>query len=127
VGIKLGHVVGAAGDSLDVEVSMEAAPAVVWDAMIIPTGEGATSVLSKSGHALEFLKDQYRHCKPILLVGDSNALLGEAGIPAELVTGGEDPGLLLFDAGQMDAAVDAFVGALTKHRHFDRETDPPRV
>jgi catalase len=127
VGIKLGHVVGAAGDSLDVEVSMEAAPAVVWDALIIPAGENVTSVLSKSGHALEFLKDQYRHCKPILLMGDTHALLGEAGIPPELETGEEDPGLLLFDKGQMDAAVDAFVGALTKHRHFERETDPPRV
>jgi catalase len=127
VGIKLGHVVGASGDSLDVEVSMEAAPAVVWDAMIIPAGEGTTSVLSRSGHALEFLKDQYRHCKPILLMGDSNALLEKAGIPGELASGEEDPGLLLFDEGQMDAAVDAFVGALTKHRHLDRETDPPRV
>jgi len=60
-------------------------------------------------------------------MGDSNALLEEAGIPAELATGEEDPGLLLFDEGQTDAAVDALVGALTKHRHFDRETDPPRV
>jgi catalase len=127
VGIKLGRVVGAAGDSLDVEVSMEAAPAVVWDALIIPAGESVTSVLSESGHALEFLKDQYRHCKPILLMGDTHALLGEAGIPSELATGEEDPGLLLFDEGQMDAALDAFVGALTKHRHFERETDPPRV
>jgi catalase len=127
VGIKLGHVFGAAGDSLDIEVSMEAAPAVVWDALIIPAGENVTSVLSESGHALEFLKDQYRHCKPILLMGDAHALLGEAGIPPELETGEEDPGLLLFDEGQMDAAVDAFVGALTKHRHFERETDPPRV
>jgi catalase len=127
VGIKLGQVVGAAGDSLDVEVSMEAAPAVVWDALIVPPGENVTSVLSQSGHALEFLKDQYRHCKPILLMGDIHVLLAEAGIPTELATGEEDPGLLLFDEGQMDAAVDAFVGALTKHRHFERETDPPRV
>jgi catalase len=127
VGIKLGHVVGASGDSLDVEVSLEAAPAVVWDALIIPAGQNVTSALSQSGHALEFLKDQYRHCKPILLMGASNALLSEAGIPAELTTGEEDPGLLLFDEGQTDAATDAFVVALTKHRHFERETDPPRV
>ena len=127
VGIKLGQVTGAAGDSLDVEVSMEAAPSVTWDALIIPAGDAATAALSESGHALEFLKDQYRHCKPILLMGGSSALLEEAGIPAELSTGEEDPGLLMFEVGQMDAAVDAFVGALTRHRHFERETDPPRV
>ena len=31
---------------------------------------------SSSGHALEFLKDQYRHCKPILLMGAAQTLLG---------------------------------------------------
>ncbi|HEV7446847.1 MAG TPA: catalase [Steroidobacteraceae bacterium] len=127
VGIKLGQIVGAAGDSLDVEVSMEAAPAVLWDALIIPAGDTCTATLAESGHALEFLKDQYRHCKPILLMGASSELLSEAGIPPQLTTGEEDPGLLLFDEGQVDAAVDAFVGALTKHRQFERETDPPLV
>jgi catalase len=127
VGIKLGQVTGAAGDSLDVEVSMEAAPSVIWDALIIPAGEGAKSVLSQSGHALEFLKDQYRHCKPILLIGDSRALLDAAGVPPELASGENDPGLLLFEENQIDAALDSFVSALTRHRHFERETDPPRV
>jgi catalase len=127
VGIRLGQVAGSAGDSLDVEVSMEAAPSVLWDALIVPAGEPATAALSESGHALEFLKDQYRHCKPILLMGSSNGLLHEAGIPRQLLTGEEDPGLLEFDADQVDAAVDAFIGALSKHRHFERETDPPRI
>ena len=127
VGIKLGQVTGAAGDSLDVEVSMEAAPSVIWDALIIPAGEGTKSVLSQSGHALEFLKDQYRHCKPILLVGDSRALLDAAGVPPELASGENDSGLLLFEENQIDAALDSFVSALTQHRHFERETDPPRV
>jgi catalase len=127
VGIKLGQVTGAAGDSLDVEVSMEVAPSVIWDALIIPAGEGAKSVLSQSGHALEFLKDQYRHCKPILLIGDSRALLDAAGVPPELASGENDPGLLLFEENQIDAALDSFVSALTQHRHFERETDPPRV
>ena len=106
---------------------MEAAPAVLWDALIIPAGDTCTATLAESGHALEFLKDQYRHCKPILLMGAGSALLSEAGIPPELITGEEDPGLLVFDEGQLDAAVDAFVGALTKHRQFERETDPPLV
>ena len=29
----------------------------------------------QSGHAMEFLKDQYRHCKTILLIGAAAALL----------------------------------------------------
>jgi catalase len=127
VGIKLGHVDGASGTALDIEVSMEAAPAVVWDGLIIPGGEGATHELANSGHALEFLKDQYRHCKPILLVGAAQELLEKAGIPEVLDSGEPDPGLLQSDDGRTETAVKTFIDALTQHRHFERETNPPRV
>jgi len=127
VAVKLGKVQTANGDALDVEISMETAPAVVWDAMVVPDGEASVETLSKRGHALEFLKDQYRHCKPILLVGAAQSLLDAAGIPPQLPSGAPDAGLLLFDADALDAAVPAFVDALTKHRHFERESDPPRV
>ena len=75
VGIKLGQVQSASGDPIEVEVSMETAPSVVWDAMIVPDGEAAADALAQSGHALEFLKDQYRHCKPILLMGAARVLV----------------------------------------------------
>jgi catalase len=127
VGIKLGRVESTGGDPLEIEVSMEAAPAVVWDAMVVADGEGAAEMLAQSGHAIEFLKDQYRHCKPILLMGASAALLGEANIPAALPSGDPDPGLLQFAARDSEAAIAAFVDALAKHRHFARETDPPTV
>jgi catalase len=106
---------------LEVEVSMETAPAVVWDALVVP--DGAAKALSTNGHALEFLKDQYRHCKPILLLGDAGTLLGAAGIPKDP----PDAGLLLYANKAIDAAVKSFVAALTQHRHFERETDPPRI
>jgi catalase len=126
VGIKLGQV-GSDADAVEVEVSMEAAPSALWDAVIVPGGEQAAEVLSQSGHALEFLKDQYRHCKPMLLLGAADSLLGAAGIPSALESGEADPGLLQFDAAEREAAVSAFIGALAVHRHFARETDPPRV
>jgi catalase len=127
VGVKLGQVESAGGEALAIEVSMETAPSVVWDALIVPDGEDACAALSESGHAKEFLKDQYRHCKPILLLGASGMLLEAAGIPAELPDGEADPGLLQFASDQTEAAVTAFIAALAKHRHFERETDPPRV
>jgi len=120
VGVKLGQVESSTGEALDIEISMEAAPSAVWDALVIPGGDGAAAELSKSGHALEFLKDQYRHCKPILLMGAAVSLLAVAGIPDE-----EDPGLLR--AGDDETDISPFIDALAKHRHFERETDPPRV
>jgi catalase len=127
IGVKLGQVTSVSGEPLDVEISLETAPAVVWDAMIVPDGQDAVDELSARGHALEFLKDQYRHCKPILLMGAARALLQAAGIPAKLSSGETDVGLLQFDGKKSDAAMPAFIAALTKHRNFARETDPPRV
>jgi catalase len=127
VGITLGRAQSATSDPLEIEVSMEAAPAALWDAMVVPDGEAAIEALSKSGHALEFLKDQYRHCKPILLLGESAALLGEVDIPPTLPSGEDDPGLLQFSAGDTGSAVEALAAALARHRAFERETDPPMV
>jgi catalase len=127
VGAKLGEVESATGAPLEIEISMETAPSVVWDAVVFPDGQAAADTLAKTGHALEFLKDQYRHCKPILLMGAASALLDAAGIPAALPSGDADPGLLQFGGDQANAAGKAFIAALTKHRHFERETDPPRI
>jgi len=127
VGIKLGEVQSSSGDPLEVEISMETAPSVVWDALIVPDGEAAALALSQSGHALEFLKDQYRHCKPILLLGAATGLLARTGIPAALPSGKADPGLLQFGGDETGTAILAFMDALAKHRHFERETDPPLV
>ncbi|MDB5926640.1 MAG: Catalase [Betaproteobacteria bacterium] len=127
VGIKMGQVRGANGDAIEVEVSMEAAPSVLWDAVVLPDGESAVDALSQSGHAIEFVKDQYRHCKPILVLGVAASLLDEAHVPSGLPSGEPDPGILQFPGDQSEAALQAFVEALTKHRHFERETDPPTV
>jgi catalase len=127
VGVKLGRVGSENGDPIEIEVSMEAAPAVVWDAMSIVDGGRSVEELANSGHAVEFLKDQYRHCKPILLIGKAERLLTKAGIPPALPSGKPDPGLLMFGSDDIDAAMRAFVDALSKHRQFERETDPPRV
>jgi catalase len=127
VGIKLGQAASTSGDPIDVEISMEAGPSVIWDAVAIPGGERATQALSASGHAMEFLKDQYRHCKPILVMGSAAALLDEAGLPEALPTGEPDPGLLKHAGDQVDEALRTFAEALTQHRHYARETDPPLV
>ena len=127
VGARLGQVDSSSGDPLDVEVSIDAGPAVVYDAVVLPGGEGAVKELSQLGHAMEFLKDQYRHCKPILALGASTQILEAAGNLTMLPEGGRDPGIVVFEEGNVKKAIAAFVDALAKHRHFERETDPPRI
>ena len=76
---------------------------------------------------MELLKDQYRHCKTILAFGASSNLLEAAGIWTTLPSGEKDPGVLHCEEGNATKAVAAFADALAKHRHFERETLPPRV
>ncbi len=127
VGPKLGTVAVTSGEPIEVEITLEAAPAALWDAIVLPDGEAAVASLSGEGHAREFMKDQYRHCKPILTLGASADLLELAGILPTLPTGERDSGVLQFPADEHDGALAAFVDALAAHRNYARETDPPRV
>ncbi len=127
VGVRLGTVGTGAGSTLGVEVTTEAAPNVLFDALVLPDGSAAEA-LARDGHVLEFVKDQYRHCKPILALGGSSMLLEMAGIRTQLACGGGvDPGVLVAAPDDVDATLDRFMVAIAKHRHFERESDPPRV
>jgi catalase len=121
----LGEVQPATGDPIEVDVSVEAAPAVLYDALVLPDGPDAVKTLRADGRTLEFIKDQYRHCKPMLIAGASQALLEACGIPTSLPNGQPDKGLIV--AADAGATADEFIAAIAKHRHFPRETDPPRV
>ena len=125
VGARLGEVT-MTGGARQVDTTVEAMPSVLWDAVVIPDGDDAVEQLGIDGRVLEFVKDQYRHCKPILAIGSATGLLQKAGVPETLVSGQADPGLLLME-GDDATGIAAFIAAIAKHRHFERETDPPRV
>jgi catalase len=125
VSTTLGSVQPRTGDEIEVDVSLEAAPAVLYDALIVPDGTEAIEALRADGRTLEFIKDQYRHCKPILVLGAGDQLLKACGIDRTLPNGQPDPGVLV--SSDPGTAANDLVTAIAKHRHFDRETDPPRV
>jgi catalase len=125
VSTTLGAVQPGTGDEIEIDVSLEAAPAVLYDALVLPNGADAVTALRGDGRTLEFIKDQYRHCKPILALGESGQLLEACGIKTTLPNGDPDTGVLL--ASDAASVIDDFVAAMAKHRHFARETDPPRV
>ena len=125
VGPMLGLVAGADGDAIEVDLGLNIAPSVLFDAVVLPGGADAVGQLQADGRALEFIKDQYRHCKPLLALGEGTGLLRACGIDEALPDGQEDRGVIV--GGTATTRVAAFLEALAKHRHFDRETDPPRV
>jgi catalase len=122
VGAKLGTVTTAEGDTLAVDVTMEAAPAVLFDAAVLPPG-GVDALLADA-HALDFVRLQYRHCKPLLVPASAQQLLQEAGVWAD---GAEDSGLVLAEDDAVDDAQEAFLAAVGRHRAWERFEDPPSV
>jgi catalase len=127
VGQHLGEVKAVGDKPLDVEVTFEATPSVMYDAVVLPPGEAANAALAKNGRVLEFLRDQYRHDKPFLVLGAGRQLVAAAGLPAALPNGEPDPGLIVADPAGLNAALAAFKTAVTRHKIYVRETDPPRV
>jgi catalase len=121
VGTKLGKVQADGGAALDVEISLEAGPSVMYDGMVVPDGAAGADALARNAHAIDFVREQYRHCKPMLVLGGGANLLAKAMIPLALPDGSSDPALLV------DGTLDAFKQALAGHRAFARETDPPMV
>ena len=114
------------GGRVEVDAGIDASPSVLFDAVVIPDGSEAAGRMSEDGRMLEFLKDQHRHCKPMLVLGSGAELLDKAGIPHRLPTDEHDPGLLL-GGDEEGTLADAFLSLLALHRQFDRESDPPRV
>jgi catalase len=127
VGSRLGKAQTADGKTLDVETTMEAGPAVLWDAVVIPEGLNAAEQLARDAHAHEFVRLQYRHCKPILVLDGGAALLKAAGVPPTLADGSPDPGLIGAETAKLDQALAAFKQALAGHRAYARDIDPPVV
>ncbi|MBH1964904.1 MAG: catalase [Comamonadaceae bacterium] len=118
---RIGIVDTADGVHLDADASMENEPGFLFDALALPEGVDGIKALSLDGHTAEFIKDQYRHCKAILVPDDAKALVEAVGVSAVLPNGDPDPGMI---SGQ---DIDAFVEAIARHRHPERETDPPMV
>jgi catalase len=119
MGPRVGPFEGVGG-ALEADVSAENEPGVLFDAFVLPGGAAGIANLRKDARFADHLKDQFRHCKPILALGDSRALLEGAGI----VVGEDEDDALVFGEAD-DATIGRFVAAIAAHRNFAREEDPP--
>jgi catalase len=122
---RIGPVDTTDGVDIQADVSLENEPGFLFDALVVPDGEGGIAALASDAHVFEFIRDQFRHCKPILALGAGVDLLRSAGLGPALEPGHLAPGLIVEASAQ--AGVKALIAGLAGHRHFERETDPPRV
>lgn len=127
VATRLGAVTNEAGEAINVDISLEAGPSVFYDGVVIPDGEISITHLLRNALALDFVREQYRHCKPILAIGDGMSLILNADIPLTLPTGEPDRTLIEANSGEVVDAMTRFERILVEHREYLRETEPPVV
>jgi catalase len=117
VGPRLVPVEGEDGETIEPDATLETMPSVLFDAVVVPDGERGATELGKLGQAAEFLKDQYRHCKAILMLGDASQTVVEG---AGILVDDKDWAIVKED-------VKEFIAAIARHRNWDRQVDPPQV
>jgi catalase len=126
IGPRLGTYEAADGECIEADASMENSAPVLFDALVLPDGAAGVRTIAADGHTMEFVTNQYRHCKTILAFGASRQLLEKAGISPTLPNGKTDNALLLLGSDDAGAA-DAFMASVARHRNRDRESDPPVI
>ena len=126
VGTHVGKIVCAGNVIVDADASLENSPSVLFDAIVLPGGPDLND-LARDAHVVEHIKDAYRHCKTILAFGDGRRFIDDAGASPTLPNGDQDPGIILAKAGDAANAADRFIEALSRHRHYERDSDPPLV
>jgi catalase len=127
IGPRLGTVSSTTSDPLTIDTSLECAPPVLWDGVVVAGGAESVAELTGIAMARDFVREQHRHCKTMLALDDGAALFDAAGIPPSLPSGDADTGIVTGTAKGRSDAVAAFAKALARHRHYERESDPPSV
>jgi catalase len=109
----LGDLRGAGGGSVTVDNLIVTMPSVVFDAVYVPGGAASISGLKGSADAVHFVREAFKHAKPLSAFGDATDFLataGIAGVRAAGVSTGTDGGAL----------ASSFVADIGMHRHWDR-------
>ncbi len=123
VGPRVGAFASDSGAHIAANKSLENAPGVLFDALVLPDGSEAVQALAGNGLTIEMIKDMYRHCKTILAFGAGKKLLEVSGLGPSLE---EDDGILVGDSANATEMTSAFIEALTVYRHSSRDSDPPK-
>jgi catalase len=112
ISAQAGTINDSAGKVHKVNRAAPNAPSVVYDAVLIAGGKSA-AVLAKSGLAIHFVNEAYRHGKPIAAIGDGAKLLEACSVGAASAENG-------VVSGEAKAAVAGLIDCLLQHRFPNR-------
>jgi catalase len=118
---RLGSVKPASGDAFHATGTLENSASVLFDGVVLPEGTVGLNTLGGCVEVMDFISNQFRHGKTLLAFGASKSLLERAGASVTLASGEADPGILIGVTSKPEHAAAAFIAALGRHRHPERE------
>ena len=107
---------------------MQTMASVLYDGVLVAGGRDSVDALRRSGTAVRYVAEAYKHAKPVGALGEGVDLLREAPLnDARLSDNGlvDESGVVTLAATgnggrELDQFAQAFAQALSEHRHFDR-------
>ena len=113
----LGSLRSTDGSAVAVDDLIVTMPSVVFDAVFVAGGADSVAALRASGDAVDYVREAFRHAKPLGALGDGAGLLAAAGVGGP---GARVPGVSV--AQQPSELGQGFMADMTAHRHWDRAT-----
>jgi len=121
---KLGEIISAEDQKIQVDESFLTAASVLYDAVYVPGGTNSAASLEAEANAVHFLNEAFKHCKAI--AADSGAIqVLEAGyffkkLPAEYSAETVlREGVIVSE--DLNSLTDLFVQMIARHRFWERE------
>jgi catalase len=122
-----GNVTGADGERYAVDRALPTVASVLYDAVLLPGGPTGTPPVIQDPDAMRFVRDAYRHGKPVGALGSGVGVLSALDpegvrLSTEFHRVVTDQGVVT-DTSPGSAStefVQAFVAAIAAHRHWDR-------
>ncbi len=120
---ELGPITADNGDVHVPQYSILTAASVLFDAVYVVGGEHAVDWLSEAD-AIEFVKDAYKHCKPVAATGKGVRLLEAASVPVGAADDPDPADQATVVSDRLSRAVaQRFIAALAQHRLWTREPE----
>ncbi|MCX5424887.1 catalase [Streptomyces sp. NBC_00078] len=122
-----GTVRGADGELYSVDRALPTVASVLYDAVLLPGGPAGTPPTAGDPDAMRFVRDAYRHGKPVGALGSGVGVLSALDPQGLRLSTGfqqtvDDHGVVTDTSPGAASAefVRAFVAAIAAHRHWDR-------
>jgi catalase len=129
VSLALGMLRSDEDRPIDVQRTFLTTASVLYDAVLVPGGANA-ELLARNADAIHFVRECFRHAKPIGATNEGVALLVAAGLNGIELAGETRGHGMVASMGvvtslerDLSAFTAAFIAAIRAHRHFERDLD----